>query len=312
MEMRIRLTDKMTHVIWLSASLRILLILLLMLILMLMQMTLTGCAPFPKRDPRENADSVASESHFVKQKVKTSTLSFLTYQKITDKRLPIHVYIEGDGRSYLNKYKVSKDPTPHQPLALKLAVLDPHPNVVYLARPCQYISHAENPACTPEIWTTLRFSEPVISSMNEALTQIKQSKQMPQQKIELIGFSGGAAVAILLAARRQDVISLRTVAGDLDHEQMSQYHHTDPLDKRSLNPKDFVKKIQHLPQHHFAGEKDKIVPPMISFEWMDSMRKINSTCARRTVIKGAGHHRGFEAVWPELLLKPVDCEASAL
>ena len=50
----------------------------------------------------------------------------------------VNIYIEGDGRAWLNKNRPSLDPTPKNSLALKLAEIDPAPNVIYLARPCQY------------------------------------------------------------------------------------------------------------------------------------------------------------------------------
>ncbi|MBD3796273.1 MAG: hypothetical protein IE887_00755 [Campylobacterales bacterium] len=50
-----------------------------------------------------------------------------------------HVYIEGDGIVYKTRYLISEDPTPIDPLGLKLMLSDPSDCKAYIARPCQYI-----------------------------------------------------------------------------------------------------------------------------------------------------------------------------
>lgn len=271
---------------------------------------LSGCAHHLQMDPRTAADTLAFQANFEKLWIDTPEFSFLTYQKINDTLADLHIYIEGDGRSYLPGNRVSDDPTPHQPLALKLALLDPHANVVYLARPCQYLPIGQNAACVPTVWTNLRFSEKIIHAMDQAVTQIKQgrkTRQLKSKPLHLIGFSGGACIAVLIAARRTDVASIRTVAGDLDHQRMTEYHHTLPLDAACLNPKDSVSALCHLPQHHFTGAKDTVVPPFISEEFVLATQKINPRCVRRTVLKAATHHEGWEEAWPNLLQAPIDC-----
>lgn len=279
---------------------------------------LTGCA-LNKPDYRQNADNLATIGNFRKNWIKTKDFHFLTYQKINDRSQPLHLYIEGDGKSYLTRTQVSPDPTPQNPLALKLALLDSHPNVVYLARPCQYTEPGLDKACVDAIWTHLRFSEPVIMAMNEAVSNIVQqnfsdhrefeklSKAKKQNKAEkqitLIGFSGGAAIATLLAARRTDIQKLITVAGDLDHQRMSEFHNTTPLDSACLNPKDYAKKLAQLPQHHLAGEKDTIVPAFISEEFVnDALSALRGkNRIKRTLVKNTTHHEGWEQMWPELI-----------
>ncbi len=53
------------------------------------------------------------------------------------------VYIEGDGRAYVNRRTPSNDPTPGNPMALRLALADPSLRVLYLGRPCQYTRGGE-------------------------------------------------------------------------------------------------------------------------------------------------------------------------
>ena len=51
----------------------------------------------------------------------------------------VTIYIEGDGFAWVSRRQPSTNPTPVNPLALRLAATDPSPAVAYLARPCQYV-----------------------------------------------------------------------------------------------------------------------------------------------------------------------------
>lgn len=262
--------------------------------------TLSGCSTLTTPiNPRQNATRIADAHGFQQSTMKTKhfNLSYFAKPLVNITREPLTIYIEGDGHAWVNRYQISPDPTPHDPLALKLAILDPHPKVVYLARPCQYTEHSFN--CNPAVWTDERFSESVIASMNEAVGFLK--KKYHASKIHLVGFSGGAAVAILIAARRTDIATIRTVAGDLDHERLSAYHRTTPL-KDSLNPIVVVHKIAHIPQHHFVGDNDPVVPVFLSDIFVNAVNEHNSNGnAKRTVLKGITHHQGWEEQWHLLL-----------
>lgn len=272
--------------------------------------TLTGCAsqnPSYDKNPRILADTVAEKAGFNKDLIATKSFTFTTYQKFTEtnstdpKSGALTVYIEGDGRSWITRNKLSPDPTPLNPLALKLAILDPNPNVVYLARPCQYTPLHLNRVRSPEIWSDARFSEIVISNMNQAIEKIKIKANAKQ--IHLVGFSGGAAIAVLVAARRHDIASLRTVAGDLDHVSLSQYHKTTPL-FNSLNPAAAAYQLVGLPQIHFAGEKDKVVPPFISESFVSEITRQGGRHAKQFILKDATHHKEWEKAWPKLVAMP--------
>lgn len=54
---------------------------------------------------------------------------------------------------------------------------------------------------------------PVFTAYNEALDEIK--KRYDITEFNLIGHDGGANIAAVLASTRKDVVSLRTVAGNL-------------------------------------------------------------------------------------------------
>ena len=82
----------------------------------------------------------------------------------------LHVYLEGDGSPWIRHQWVSKDPTPRNPLMLRLMAMDPAPSI-YLGRPC-YHGFAETPPCTPDMWTDSRYSEAVINSMSKDLNKL--------------------------------------------------------------------------------------------------------------------------------------------
>lgn len=223
-----------------------------------------------------------------------------TYQRLLNNNAPIHVYIEGDGFAYITAAQTSNDPTPHMATGLALALADNAANVVYLARPCQY-TLAQSPGCNVAFWTSARFSEPIIAAMNDALNQIKQAHGT--QKIALIGYSGGGAVAVLLAARRTDIQSLRTVAGNLNHQVVNQLHHVSPM-PQSLNAIDVVSQIRHIPQVHFVGMQDTVIPRFIAQQFAKKV----GTCAQVNIVENANHSDGWQENWPQLMQQIPSCQ----
>lgn len=216
---------------------------------------------------------------------------------------PIHVYIEGDGNSWKTKYKLSDNPTPRYPLALALALQDPHPQVIYLARPCQYTAITLDPRCEAKYWSSHRFSAEVIAAFNEVLNTLKAKQS--QAQFVLIGFSGGASIATLIAAQRQDVVGVITVAGDLDHVALGHYHHTTPL-TGSLYPMAIASQLKNIPQHHWSGSQDPIVPSWVSQQFAQEVD--NPRCVKTLILPKATHHRGWVKAWPEILKQPLECK----
>lgn len=166
------------------------------------------------------------------------------------------VYIEGDGLAWLNPSTPSSDPTPANPLALKLAVQHIGP-AAYLARPCQFGSKYPYNRCAPLQWTSHRFSEDSIDWMNSELSRLKALSGAAT--LRLIGYSGGAAVALILAARREDVNQVTTVAGLFNTNLWSQTKMLAPL-TGSLNPADEWEALERTPQVHWVGARDNVVP----------------------------------------------------
>ncbi len=214
---------------------------------------LAACA-----DRRENAAGIAAGAGFQPVSFDAPPFTLAGWQRGTGPELV--VYIEGDGLAWLSKSRLSDDPTPRQPMALQLAAVDPAPAVLYLGRPCQYVENAATRGCGPQYWSSHRFAPEVIAAVNRALDQAKL--RAGAGRLVLIGYSGGGAVAALAAARRQDVAAWATVAAPLDHVAWTRWHGVTPL-TGSLDPMADAARLAALPQRHFVGATDDIVPPDI-------------------------------------------------
>lgn len=206
---------------------------------------------------------------------------------------PLSIYIEGDGFAWLNREQPSGDPTPIDPLALRLALAQPDGNAVYLARPCQYLA-AQDRRCAQRYWTDARFSADVIQATDEAISQLKA--RYGARRLSLIGYSGGAAVAALVAAGRHDVDRLITVAGNLDSQAWTEHHRISPL-RHSLNPADAAKRLAQIPQWHLLGQQDRVIPALIAQSFA---RRAPAQQQLIIPFPGFDHHCCWAAQWPKI------------
>ncbi|OQA50789.1 MAG: hypothetical protein BWY44_01484 [Candidatus Omnitrophica bacterium ADurb.Bin292] len=261
---------------------------------------LAGCLTVPSvSERRENADRIARENGFTRISIRTVPFILTAYEKVNSPGSLVRIYIEGDGYAFVTRNRVSWDPTPRNPVAFRLAVQDDSANIVYLARPCQYTAHEKDVACDFPYWTSARFSDEVIRSMEMAVSSIVEKTQA--SGVELIGYSGGAAVAVLIAERRSDVRSIRSVAGNLDSDAVNEYHGVTPLSE-SLNPVDSAEKIKQIPQIHFSGLEDEIIPESALSSFV--RRSGPEACLEIVRVRGADHEMGWVESWPELLNIP--------
>ena len=254
-------------------------------------MTLSACAALNVDTRRQEAVAIAQKAGFQPFKISTGVFGLAGFHK-TGTGGGAVLYIEGDGFAWIDRYTISGNPTPKNPLALKLAVLDTAPNVFYLARPCQYVDFATEPNCGNAYWTHARFAPRVIEAFDRALDRIKAETGV--RAFHLVGFSGGGAVAALLAARRDDIASLRTIAGNLDPAALNAYRKVSPL-TGSLNPMTVAREISHIPQIHYTGTGDKVVPDWVAGNF--ARAGDNSRCIRTHSVTGADHVSGWESFW---------------
>ena len=258
---------------------------------------LSGCATF--NTGYRISDKVAFEHHFTKDYIKTSLCNITSFYRIDNLGAPLTVYIEGDGFAWRSRHELSDDPTPRHPLVLLLAAIDPSENVAYLARPGQ-LSASGNPDCNSAYWSEKRFSQEVVSAINSGIDYLKSKSQ--SKEINIIGYSGGAFIAVLVAAERDDVSSLRTIAGNLNPEAVNHYHNVSPLESNQ-NPTDLAAKIAHIPQRHFVSTSDSVIPIYVAQTFAEKVgdQKHKSI----TIVDGTSHTTGWQKAWLLLISMPL-------
>ncbi len=261
---------------------------------------LTGCSP-DRQSARVDAAALAASSGLRRMDISTGTFALVSHVRFGNAPV-LRIYFEGDGHAWLTRATPSDDPTPWNPVALKLASVDPAPSVAYLARPCQYVDLDSDRYCRRYYWTDGRFAESVIASMNAAVDQLLVASGA--RSLELVGFSGGGAVAVLIAARRHDVVNIRTVAAVLDTTVWTEQQHLGLL-TGSLNPADFADALVDIPQRHFRGTEDSIVDDAVVRAFVGRFRRHG--CVSGESVAGAGHGDGWDSRWPLLLRESVRC-----
>jgi hypothetical protein len=262
-------------------------------------LTLNGCASATDvlKDRDEIAAAVAQSAGFTRFFVDTGQFELVGYRRFSNASVDeVSVYVEGDGLAFLSANVVSRDPTPRDPVSLRLAAVDKSPNVAYLSRPCHYQTPDRLARCKYAYWTTSRFGPIVIKEMNTAVDAIKQASGAAF--VRLYGYSGGGVVAALIAARRSDVSSLVTVAAPLDHREWTRLKRFTPL-AQSLNPMDVAGQTVGVPQTHFVGKDDSVVPRSTIDRFAAKVRAQGGK-ADVVSVPNTGHRCCWQDRWPDL------------
>ena len=203
----------------------------------------------------------------------------------------LHVYLEGDGSPYLDRWTVAPDPTPRRPLMLHLMALDSAPSV-YVGRPC-YLGLARDPPCVPADWTVDRYSERVVASLASIIDELRRRSGC--SAVELYGHSGGGTLAVLIAPRLPGVTRVVTLAANLDIEAWTSYRSYTPL-LGSLNPVGLGPLPTGIAQLHLAGAEDDVVPA-----WIVERAAPQIGNGTVEVLPGVTHATGWERHWREVL-----------
>lgn len=210
----------------------------------------------------------------------------------------LRVYLEGDGHAWATASQPSTNPTPHSSLMLRFATQDSTP-AAYLARPCQYVT---SPACNVKVWTDARFAEPEIDAMNAALSVLKS--RFGVEDFELVGHSGGGAVALVLAGLRTDVAQVQTLAGNLDPIAWTQLQQLTPLSE-PLTPLRYATRLRAVAQRHIVGTRDTVVPAALARQYSAQLK---GQCVDIVAVD-ATHAEGYDTAWKQLANQPIPCQA---
>jgi dienelactone hydrolase len=120
--------------------------------------------------------------------------------------------------------------------------------------------------CNEKYWSSHRFAPEVVVAINHAIDKLKQ--RFKAKKLALVGYSGGGAIAALVAARRSDVVRLITVAGNLDHVFWTRQRNLTSL-HGSLNSADDWQALLNIPQLHFIGGRDLVISRDVTESYLD-------------------------------------------
>jgi len=268
--------------------------------------TVAACSQINYETAKNTATRLARPAFMVDRLIPTPSFKLYAWERMHKRQAPASIYIGDDNNAWAYKslkadHSLFEKTSPENPVALHLATRDLSDNVAYLARPCQFLSGDDLKQCPEKFRYDARYSAEVIDSYHAALDEMKARYDLTS--FNLIGFGGGAQIAAYLAAERTDVVSLRTVAGDLNHDFVATEHQSTPISNTSLNAINIAPKLAHVPQQHFIGGADDIITPGVYHSFRQAMGP--SSCVRYSLVQDAGHKRGWVEKWPDLLkIKP--------
>ncbi len=231
----------------------------------------------------KNAKAELGAHNYIAQTIKTpSFLLFLAKPPaLPDRNESIRLVIEGDGYAWVSRKKPSDNPTPIDPIGLKIAV---ESGALYLGRPCQYVIDSR---CRVADWTTQRFGAATIAAYQNALDQIK--KQYKNQFFDLTGYSGGAYITLVLAATRTDIQSVTTVAGLLDPQDWTTYHKITALEF-AYDQEYLQKQTANVKFTHMCGLDDDVIPCSLTEEFVREATRQGFLNHKTLKLKEFGHH----------------------
>ncbi|MGH1373642.1 MAG: alpha/beta fold hydrolase [Cellvibrionaceae bacterium] len=268
-------------------------------------LALTACSSFAPRgtpnveERRIIAAEIAREAKLTLNWYSVGGFQLQGFRRYRKSEEPLVVYIEGDGHAW-ERNGPSDNPTPINPLALRLAAADSSSNVLYLARPCQYTRKF----CEVKYWTSHRMAREVVAAYRQLIEN--EMREGKFSSIRLVGFSGGGSIAALLANQLHrccSIVDLRTVAGNLDHRLWTKQLALIPMEG-SLNAADIAASINHIPQLHFVGRDDRVIFPEIYASYRQ--HSVNTRCVSSS-LQSASHVRGWAELWSTLSKTPVSC-----
>jgi len=239
-------------------------------------------------------ESVAKENGFIKKQYQSQYFNHLVlhnklyYSSAYPSGAPstLYVFIEGDGLPWKTRSQISLNPDPVRPLALELMSLMEYPSV-YISRPCYQIRDAR---CHYQWWTEKRYSQRVVDSMIAVL----HKTSVDYDEVTLVGYSGGATLAVLMANSVHKVTRLVTLSGNMNHPEWTQWHAYSPL-KGSLNASNYTLP-ERVSQYHYAAQNDKNILP----EWIKTFSEKQKK-SRFILLENADHRCCWLNNWENIM-----------
>lgn len=251
----------------------------------LLVVLVAGCA-----DPARRIRQLAADSGFLPLELQGGGFRLAAFSKpVAGTAGSLHVYLEGDGTPWTTRHAIAADPTPRNPVMLRLMALDPAPSL-YLGRPC-YLGHAADAGCSPELWTSHRYAPAIVDSMAAGLSRFLQHSR--HSSLTFLGHSGGGALAVLLAARFPQTRTVATLAGNLDIAAWTGHHHYSQL-VGSLDPAGV--RLPGVREYHYFGSDDRTIPAEL-FAPLAQRR----AGAKVEILRGFDHSCCWQDVWRNIL-----------
>lgn len=239
---------------------------------------------------RPEWQKLASEQELQSRRLDTGRFQHL----ILEKNVPnthLVFYVEGDGTPWIRDSRIAVDPTPTNPVLLRLMENSAGASV-YLGRPC-YFGLSTSKGCEPRLWTFDRYGREIVESMCIAANEI--ANQLGAQTVQLIGYSGGGTIVIGMRTCTDRLVALTTIAGNLDPRAWTEFHGYSPLN--DLTPLESAAEFADLvPETHWQCQEDRIVPPQITDAYFATA--INT---RRHIVQSCSHASGWKTYWPDIV-----------
>ena len=220
----------------------------------------------------------------------TLNISMATWTKESlDYNHKLRIYIDGDALDDNNRKPVIPYPI------TEIAQNDPYPFSLVLGRPCYYTS--DDICSKKEIWQDGRFLPEIIAQMSIVVE--RWIKRYHPSEIEFVGYDGGAAMALLLAARVKNTpASVVTFGGIFDTDRQAALKGKD-LHPGSLNPANEPYKLVDIPQIHYVGGQDTVATKRLAEEFIAGIESPKSIQLR--VVPQATHTN-----WKNYILKLIN------
>lgn len=250
----------------------------------------SGCV-FTAQQATDAALRRATQAGFKTELVEGRGFTHSVFTRVRADAAPIWVFVEGDGSPWTHAgTQIAPNPTARSPLALELALQTP--NAIYLGRPC-YLRGHDDARCNSQFWTGARYSDAVVRSMNAALQATL--KNHPNNKVVLVGYSGGGTLAVLMAQTLPRV-AVVTIAGNLDTAEWARQHGFTALAGR--NPADEAPLPAEIEQFYSIGGQDENVTESMAARYLSRVRS-----ERIWRYEKFGHVCCWEEAWQEILSK---------